>query len=237
MTNAERDETFTRFKGGLYVTKIAGRTHWLIRKRMILVSLTEWLGIGGFILGVVNLATHIYIQFLRKPKLDIEIIEPSKIVSNKPGQAHVQVSLRLKVKHGPVYLRMVKLQHESPNGHNLSIITPQTQTPQHSMNSGSGVDFNITHVHTFINHEISNEIIDLVKIWNETKENFIDIREMKVDKDEVKSFTVLASIFGSLSDYGLKEDVEVKGWQLVLEYDKRKVTISIPGTKLVTQYV
>ncbi|CAI8946143.1 Mitochondrial import inner membrane translocase subunit Tim21 [Brevibacillus sp. IT-7CA2] len=198
------------------------------------MTLTEWLGIGGFILGVTNLAVHLYIQFIRKAKLEIEIIEPCKIVSNIPGQAHLQVNLRLKAIHGPVFLRTARLYHDSLNA-GVSVITPPTRTPQYSFNTENGVNFNITHFHTLINNELSTEILDLIKIWNDNE--FIDIRDLKIDKDDAKSFTVLTSIYGPRGESGLSDDLEVKGWKLALEYDKQTEIINIPGFKLVKQYV
>ncbi|EST55768.1 hypothetical protein T458_05430 [Brevibacillus panacihumi W25] len=201
------------------------------------MTLTEWLGVGGFILGVINSAAHLYIQFLRKPKLDVEILDSCRIVSNEPGLAHLQVNLRLKAIHGPVYLRTATLQHDSIHATNLSAITPPNLTPQYTFNKEGEAYFNITHFLPLINQEPKDKIVDLITIWTDKEKEFIDIRDLKIEKDDAKSFTVLASILGPKTDTLLYEDFEVKDWKLELGYDKKKEIIKISGSKLVTQYV
>lgn len=73
--------------------------------------LTPIAAFGGFALGLINLGITVYKDFLRKSKLNVEILS-FKTRYVKEGEYNLQLDVRFKAENGLIVIKDVKLKNK-----------------------------------------------------------------------------------------------------------------------------
>ena len=164
---------------------------------------------GGFALGIINIAITIYKEFIKSSKLYIEI-EKASIRCVSKGEYDFQLNISFSAKNGSIHLKNIIIEHPL-------ICIKQTNTNQ--INANTSV--------TFIKNDLLEKSPDdFRKIVVGLFENPITIRDLKIENTERKSLTFAGRV-QTKNGVLCTEKFPLKNWNLLIEYDDKKLAEKI----------
>ncbi|GED72578.1 hypothetical protein BRE01_62800 [Brevibacillus reuszeri] len=182
-------------------------------------SITEILGVLGFILALINLGISLYKDFYRKPTLHYKLKNYAK--SEKNGDFSFQVSIRLIAKHGDVYLTGAKVKNQGLVNKNVFALTTDKITAK-AFNDGK-VD--IKTAVNFMNEDMSLNTINDIFVNAETAKG---IEKIEVDDLLIKNQSALTLNFYFSTYNRDKASIPLEDWKFVITTDYQEIQIDLP---------
>ncbi len=163
---------------------------------------------GGLGLGVINLGLTVYKDFLKKPKLDLEI-ESAGICCRNVGEFDFQITFSLKASHGDVYLKEIELHHKD------KVFGPYDPTNKLVMNRLS------PHMRINLLDLTSEEYKEKVIKLQETAEL---VRDLEISEGQRRTFTI-TDTFYSENIMGDRQEIPKNDWSLTVDFGNKVATV------------
>ncbi|MBA3030225.1 MAG: hypothetical protein FP814_02495 [Desulfobacterium sp.] len=165
---------------------------------------------GGFGLGILNLGISIYKEFIKRPKLELEIVMSNVFYVNE-GEYNFQINISLISKNGPCYLKDIFIKHPTNciGGYSSSNI----------VNFNKAIQYTSADLLDNSQEEFKDNLLKLFK-------NSISMRDLKIDDNSRKSMTFADRLITRREMDGY-EDFPLKNWIIVIDYGDKTITKSL----------
>lgn len=186
------------------------------------MTINEWAGIIALPIAVINLAITIYKEFIRRPKLQVEMILSSWCASGQ-GVVDFQLNLRIKAIHGDVHIRSARLINGKHQLHSLALVSPPNFNAVIAVEQKKGSYYPLFYANEYVKEDLTNSP-NFMERLGELRENGIrEIEELKINKDSVEILTFAGRIIGTISsEWMTRRDIPDSSWFLQIKYDRKK---------------
>lgn len=174
--------------------------------------LTPIAAFGGFALGIVNLCITIYKDFIRKSKLNAEVLS-FKTRYVEDGVYNLQLNVRLYAKNGLIVIKEIKVK-------NKYSFTGDASSERNEIQMYRGIPMNKLDI---CKSNKDSFIGDVKKLF---KEISFSITDLKIQKDEIKSITFADNVYTIRQCDGYDELPQYQ-WCLEISYNNKLLTIPL----------
>ncbi|MGL1014334.1 hypothetical protein ACSTEF_21360 [Vibrio vulnificus] len=168
---------------------------------------------GGLGLGAINLGLTVYKDFLKKPRLDLEV-ESARICCRSIGEFDFQITFSLKASRGDVYLKEIELCHKE------KVFGEYDPSNKLVMNRLS------PHMRVNLLDLTSDEYKEKVTKLSETAEL---VRDLEVSEGQRRTFTI-TDRFYSENIMGDRQEVPKNNWNLRVDFGVKTETVAFDFT-------
>ncbi|MGG0934505.1 hypothetical protein ABHN11_00020 [Brevibacillus centrosporus] len=186
------------------------------------MTINEWAGIIALPIAVVNLAITIYKEFIRKPKLQIELILSEWIASGQ-GIIDFQLNVRIKAIHGDVHIRSVRLLNKKHQLHSLALVSAPHFTSVFSIEKQKGCYYPLAYANEYVKEDLTKTSRFMESLGELKDKGIREVEELKITKDSVEILTFAGRIIGTLSsEWMTRRSIPDDAWFLQIAYDRKK---------------
>lgn len=168
---------------------------------------------GGLGLGVVNLGLTVYKDFLKRPRLELEV-ESARICCRRIGEFDFQITFSLKASRGGVYLKEIELCHKE------QVFGEYDPSNKLVMNRLS------PHMRVNLLDLTSEEYKEKVSKLSETAEL---VRDLEISEGQRRTFTI-TDRFYSENMMGDRQEVPKSNWNLNVDFGLKTETVTFNFT-------